>query len=58
MKQNRSRQTLWKYSQSMLGAMFTENVSLSADEDGNYFIDRCGNIFQFNLQFLRCGKKV
>ena len=53
-----SKSTLRKYPQSMLGVMFTENVPLSTDEDGYYFIDRCGHIFQYILQFLRCGKLV
>ena len=53
-----TKSTLRKYSRSMLGAMFTENISLSKDEDGYYFIDRCGHIFQYILQFLRCGKLV
>ena len=51
-----TKSTLWKYPQSMLGAMFMGNVPLSTDEDGYYFIDRCGHIFQYILQFLRCGK--
>ena len=33
-------------------------VPLSTDEDGCHFIDRCGYIFQYILQFLRCGKLV
>ena len=53
-----TKSTLRKYPRSMLGAMFTENISLSKDEDGYYFIDRCGHIFQYILQFLRCGKSV
>ena len=50
--------TLQKYPQSMLGAMFRENFPLLTDEDGYYFIDRCGHIFQYILQFLRCGRLV
>ena len=53
-----SKSTLQKYPQSMLGAMFTENISLLTDKDGYYFTDRCGHIFQYILQFLRCGKLV
>ena len=53
-----AKSTLQKYPQSMLGAMFRENIPLSTDEDGYYFIDRCGHIFQYILQFLRCGKLV
>ena len=40
------------------GALFMENVPLSTDKNGYYFIDRCGHIFQYILQFLRCGKLV
>ena len=59
-EQNTSRQNqlLRKYPKSMLGAMFMENIPLSTDEDGYYFIDRCGRIFEYILQFLRCGKLV
>ena len=53
-----AKSTLQKYPQSMLGAMFSENLPLSTDEDGYYFIDRCGHIFQYILQFLRCGRLV
>ena len=53
-----AKSTLRKYPQSMLGAMFTGNVPLAKDEDGYCFIDRCGHIFQYILQFLRCGKLV
>ena len=53
-----SKSTLRKYPQSMLGAMFTENISLLTDKDGYYFTDGCGHIFQYILQFLRCGKLV
>ena len=42
----------------MLGAMFMENIPLSTDKDGCYFIDRCGSIFQYILQFLRCGELI
>ena len=53
-----AKSTLQKYPQSMLGAMFRENFPLLTDEDGYYFIDRCGHIFQYILQFLRCGRLV
>ena len=53
-----TKSTLCKYPESMLGAMFMENVPLSTDKNGYYFIDRCGHIFQYILQFLRCGKLV
>ena len=57
-EQNTSQPTLRKYRQSMLGAMFREDLPLSADEEGYYFSDRCGHIFQYILQFLRCGRLV
>ena len=50
--------TLRKYPDSVLGAMFRGNITLSTDGDGYYFIDRCGHIFQYILQFLRSGKLV
>ena len=53
-----TKSTLRKYPQSILGTMFMGNVPLSTDKDGYYFIDRCGHIFQYILQFLRCGKLV
>lgn len=53
-----TRATLRKYPHSMLGAMFMENIPLSTDKDGCYFIDRCGSIFQYILQFLRCGELI
>ena len=53
-----TKSTLWKYPQSVLGAMFMGNAPLPTDQDGYYFIDRCGPIFQYILQFLRCGKLV
>ena len=42
----------------MLRAIFTDKMPLSTDVNGYYFIDRCGHIFQYILQFLRCGKLV
>ena len=53
-----TKSTLRKYPKSMLGSMFHGNVPLPADENGYYFIDRCGHIFEYILQFLRCGKLV
>ena len=50
--------TLRKYPDSVLGAMFRGNIPLSTDGDGYYFIDRCGHIFQYILQFLRSGKLI
>lgn len=53
-----TKTTLRKYPDSLLGAMFRENIPLSTDGDGYYFIDRCGHIFQYILQFLRSGKLI
>ena len=53
-----TKSTLRKYPRSFLGAMFTGDILLSKDENGYYFIDRCGHIFHYILQFLRCGKLV
>ena len=52
------KKTLRKYPDSVLGAMFRGNITLSTDGDGYYFIDRCGHIFQYILQFLRSGKLI
>ena len=53
-----TKTTLRKYPNSVLGAMFGENITLSTDGDGYYFIDRCGHIFQYILQFLRSGELI
>ena len=52
------KSTLRKYPQSMLEAVFMESIPLKTDENGYYFIDWCGHIFEYILQFLRCGKLV
>jgi len=54
-----TRSTVSKYQDSMLGAMFNENHILSnVDENGYYFIDRNGKLFEHVLEFLRCGELV
>ena len=48
--------TLTKYSNSMLAAMFSGRHLNSQDEDGRYFIDRDGTHFRHILNFLRDGE--
>ena len=45
--------TLTKYSESMLGAMFSGRFAAQKDPNGNYFIDRDGALFRYILGFLR-----
>ena len=48
--------TLTKYSESMLGAMFSGRFAAQKDSNGNYFIDRDGALFRYILGFLRNGQ--
>ena len=48
--------TLTKYSESMLGAMFSGRFAAQKDSNGNYFIDRDGALFPYVLDFLRNGE--
>ena len=48
--------TLTKYSESMLGAMFSGRFAAQKDPNGNYFIDRDGALFRYILGFLRNGE--
>jgi len=57
-KYTTSRSTLTKYTDSMLGSMFSQNIPTKVDKDGFYFIDRNGKIFEHILQFLRSGELV
>jgi hypothetical protein len=45
--------TLTRYQDSMLGAMFTGQISTLRDKQGNVFIDRDGKVFRYILNFLR-----
>ena len=45
--------TLTKFPNSMLGAMFNGKHNAVKDENGEYFIDRDGQLFRFVLNFLR-----
>ena len=55
-----SRSTLTMYPDSMLGAMFGGNLPLenSKDSQGNYFIDRDGELFRYIRNFLRVSKLI
>jgi len=57
-KYTTSRSTLTKYTDSMLGSMFSQNIPMKVDKDGCYFIDRNGKIFEHILQFLRSGELI
>ncbi|XP_077999693.1 BTB/POZ domain-containing protein KCTD21-like [Glandiceps talaboti] len=45
--------TLTRYSDSMLGAMFSGRVPVQRDNRGMYMIDRDGELFRHILNFLR-----
>ena len=47
---------LTKYSESMLGTMFSGRFPTEKDPNGNYFIDRDGALFRYILGFLRNGE--
>jgi len=48
-----SLDTLTKYPNSMLAAMFSGRHSIARDSKGHYFIDRDGKYFRYVLNFLR-----
>lgn len=48
-----TKNTLSRYPNSMLGAMFNGSMPTSVDEEGRYFIDRDGALFGIILNFLR-----
>uniref|UniRef100_A0A6C0E8Y5 BTB domain-containing protein n=1 Tax=viral metagenome TaxID=1070528 RepID=A0A6C0E8Y5_9ZZZZ len=47
--------TLLKYPDSFLASIFYEKHLLPTDENGYYFIDRDGKLFEYILRFLRDG---
>lgn len=52
-----TRATLTKYTDSMIGTMFSGHyVPTAFDQQGNYFIDRDGFMFRHVLNFLRSGQ--
>ena len=52
-KYTTSLSTLVKYLDSMLGRMFDGQMTSTCDEEGSYFIDADGDMFQYILNFLR-----
>ncbi|XP_077987423.1 BTB/POZ domain-containing protein KCTD6-like [Glandiceps talaboti] len=48
--------TLTRFPDSMLGAMFSDNVPVQPDDKGNYLIDRDGELFRHVLNFLRTSR--
>ncbi|XP_066271777.1 BTB/POZ domain-containing protein KCTD21-like [Branchiostoma lanceolatum] len=58
-----ARSTLTRYPDSMLGAMFGEDFEFDTmqsvqDDQGRYFIDRNGRLFEHVLNFLRTHQLV
>lgn len=52
-------ETLRKYPNTMLGAMFSSSVALAvADDTGEYFFDRDPKMFEVVLNFYRHGKII
>ena len=52
-KYTTSLETLLKYSNSMLGLMFSGRIPSNRDKEGCYFIDADGDMFVYILNFLR-----
>jgi len=48
--------TLVRFPNSMLGAMFSDGMPKKLDENGCYFIDRNGRLFEYVLDFLRSSQ--
>ncbi|XP_035663809.1 BTB/POZ domain-containing protein kctd15-like isoform X2 [Branchiostoma floridae] len=53
-----ARSTLTRFRDSMLGAMFGGDFDALRDDQGRYFIDRNGRLFQHVLNFLRTSQLV
>ncbi|XP_002733127.3 BTB/POZ domain-containing protein KCTD6-like [Saccoglossus kowalevskii] len=53
-----TRSTLTRYPDTMLGAMFSGRMPSLKDAQGNYFIDRNGDMFKYILEFLRNGSII
>eukprot|EP00058_Branchiostoma_floridae_P026659 XP_002612150.1 hypothetical protein BRAFLDRAFT_88889 [Branchiostoma floridae] len=53
-----ARSTLTQYRDSMLGAMFGGDFDALRDDQGSYFIDRNGRLFEHVLNFLRTTQLV
>ena len=51
-----TQHTLSKFPDSMLGAMVSGQFPSTVDSNGNYFIDRDGEIFRYILNFLRSSR--
>jgi len=48
-----TKQTLVKYPDSMLARMFESDITPQLDDEGYVFIDSCGDMFVYILNFLR-----
>ena len=51
-----TKATLSRYPSSMIGAMFNGSMPTAVDDDGRYFIDRDGTMFEYVLNFLRSSQ--
>ena len=46
-----SKATLTRYPSSMLGCMFSDRLPSAVNKDGNFVIDRDGNLFRHGVEF-------
>ncbi|XP_030855856.1 uncharacterized protein DDB_G0287347 [Strongylocentrotus purpuratus] len=53
-----TRDTLTRYPNSFFAIMLDSEIPSDRDTQGNYLIDRDGEIFRHVLNFMRCGKVV